>query len=433
MHFDMGFFLFALSIIPTKYLKFVQLAGLRADRDEGLRLIRGAYESSRLRHCFSALLLLYNGVLVPRGISDVTDTLEEARSICEREIEAHPAGSVWRVMAGQTEKKMLNAAAAQEHFAVCLEVSAAALGVAPTLLRFEHATLLAMTLEIDAAVKSLESILKEPPFKMYTTAAALLSGCYILRGERAKAEAVWRDIVARFGKSSSSSDASIVKMFNSYLAGSTGHFVFFETLYFKRDLTKMASLGQKLLDSLNAAAQSAGVIDPSGALIDPSPATPPAAAAAAPARSFSFRGLVKSLGKAENADVDYKMENRATYLILKSVVLKAIRSIEDEEAIALLEDVVKIQPNVLAGKWQRPYAFYELCESESKKGALEKAVDMLKKCIECKDYPWEDPLKVRIRVTTEQLNKMSAGVMISDESSSTSASPMMKSEDDAAI
>lgn len=333
-------------------------------------------------------------------------------------------------MASQTEKKWLNLDAAKTHFEKCLEISRNSGGKIPANLKYEYASLLVMTLDIDRAVTSLESILKEEPFKMYTTAAALLSGCYVLRGERDRAEKVWRDIVARFGKSSASADVSIVKRFNSYLAGNTGHFALFETLYFRRDLPKMATLGQKLIDSLNKVALAAGVITESGDLVSTgSPST--GMTSSQPVKTgFSLRGLVKNLGK-ESENIDYAGDNRSTYLMMKSVIIKAVRSIDDPEAIALLDDVLKMPPTSFPGKWQRPYAYYELCESYAKRGETERAVEMLRRCIECRDYLWEDPLKVRIRVTTEQLNKMSTGVQLSDESPASGVtSPTMKSVDD---
>ena len=441
MNFDVGFFLFALSIIPTKYLKFVQLAGFRADREEGLRLIREVYAASKLRRCFAMLLLLYNDVLVPRGISDVSTALEEATGICAQATAQYPTGSVWRVMAAQTAKKRLDLEAAKEHFKVCLEVSAV-LGKVPTLLAYEYASLHAMTLDYDRAVQLLEPILKEPPFKMYTTAAAQLSGCYVLRGERERAVAIWKDIAARFAKSSSATDLAIVKLFNSYTAGAGGHFVFFEILYFRRDLPKMASLGSRLLDALNTAAQNAKIIDVTGAFVPPSsssPSPPPQQqqpSQPSSSKGFSFKGLVKSIGKSSSSSspssdsADYTEDNRAVYLLMKAVILKAIRAVDDAEAVGILEGIAKMGPATLRLRWQRPYALYELCESYSKAGLLDKAAEALKKCIELKDYPWEDPLKVRIRVTTEQLNKLSAAQISDDISNSTSPANKPLDDDD---
>jgi len=38
-------------------------------------------------------------------------------------------------------------------------------------------------------------------------------------------------------------------------------------------------------------------------------------------------------------------------------------------------------------------------------GDLEKAEEYMKKCSKCSGYDWEDPLRIRLRVTMEQLKK----------------------------
>jgi hypothetical protein len=45
LQFGAGFFLFAMSIIPSKFLKLVELAGFKADRDAGLFYIRDAHKN----------------------------------------------------------------------------------------------------------------------------------------------------------------------------------------------------------------------------------------------------------------------------------------------------------------------------------------------------------------------------------------------------
>ena len=435
MDFGVGFFLFALSIIPSKYLRFAQIAGFRADREEGLRAIRNTYESGRLRRPLATAVLLFNGILVPRGISDVSALLEEATGICDRAIEQYPEGSAWRVMAAQAAKKRLDLEAAKEHYRVCLETCRAAAGSAPTLIAYEYASVHVMLLDFDKAIELLEPIMKEPPFKMYTICAAQLAGCYISKGETEKAVSLWKDIISRFGKSSSATVSSIVKLFENYVI-SGGLFTTFEILYFRRDLSKMTSLDERLLTILDELAKKAGIIDAATGSLVPARASTklsenvPSAAKEEKKKGFTFKSFkesVKSVVKKDTANFDFTNDNRASYMLMKAAILKTLKGTDDKEAIGLLEDVTKMQ-GALIGKWFLPYAYYELCESYSKLGDFNKATEALKKCISFKDYPWEDPLKVRIRVTTDQIKAISKADITDDDGGSLEASSEPSSE-----
>src|SRR5689334_9005681 len=72
LQFGAGFFLFAISIIPAKFLKLVELAGFKADRDGGLHYIRDAHKSNGIRAPFATMLLLFNNLLLPRGLANVS-------------------------------------------------------------------------------------------------------------------------------------------------------------------------------------------------------------------------------------------------------------------------------------------------------------------------------------------------------------------------
>ena len=430
MDFGVGFFLFALSIIPSKYLRFAQIAGFRADRDEGLKAIRATYESGRLRRPLATAVLLFNGILVPRGISDVSALLDEATEICDKAIAQYPEGSAWRVMAAQAAKKRLDLEGAKEHYRVCLEACKKVTGKVPTLLAYEYASVHVMLLDFDKAIELLEPILKEPPFKMYTICAAQLAGCYINKGEAEKANAVWKDIIARFGKSSSATVSSIVKLFENYVV-SGGLFTTFEILYFRRDLSKMTKLDTRLLEILDDLARKAKILDAAGAIVPAKASTKLSengeqqqAPKEEKKKGFSFKSIkesVKSIGKKDTANMDFTNDNRASYMLMKAAILKTLRGTDDKEAITLLEDVTKMHGALIA-KWFLPYAYYELCESYSKAGLLDKATEALKKCITFKDYPWEDPLKVRIRVTTDQIKAISKTDITDDDGGSLEAS-----------
>lgn len=58
LNFGAGFFFFAMSIIPQKFLKLVEFVGFRADRDLGLKYIKECHESGGIRAPFATIVCL---------------------------------------------------------------------------------------------------------------------------------------------------------------------------------------------------------------------------------------------------------------------------------------------------------------------------------------------------------------------------------------
>jgi hypothetical protein len=52
-----------------------------------------------------------------------------------------------------------------------------------------------------------------------------------------------------------------------------------------------------------------------------------------------------------------------------------------------------------------PYCLYEMGESYYIMGKTKEAEDCMKRCSKISGYDWEDPLRVRLRVTFDQLKK----------------------------
>jgi len=110
--------------------------------------------------------------------------------------------------------------------------------------------------------------------------------------------------------------------------------------------------------------------------------------------------LSNSLRK--NQVLDYTADDRASYLLLRGSLLKALG--KHDEAIAAFKEVIDIQ-ELIVEKLYAPYCAYELGESYYIKGQLKEAQSMMKYCSKFTGYDWEDPLRVRLRVTMDQLNK----------------------------
>jgi hypothetical protein len=56
LNFGAGFFFFAMSIIPQKFLKLIELVGFKADRELGLKYIRECHDAGGVRCPFASIV-----------------------------------------------------------------------------------------------------------------------------------------------------------------------------------------------------------------------------------------------------------------------------------------------------------------------------------------------------------------------------------------
>jgi len=203
-------------------------------------------------------------------------------------------------------------------------------------------------------------------------------------------------------KKNSSVDPIVAAQAQRYLA-SGGHFAAFELLYIRRDLAKMEKEIPQLIVTLEQLAKEVGANNPLSA----------ETAKGGGFLSSKIRSL--SLGKSET--VDYTADNRAAYLMIKGAMLRTMNN--SDEAITCFKEVISLD-NVLREKYFVPYCYYELAEALYHNNQLKEAQDAIKKCNNISGYAWEDPLKVRLRVTMDQLKH--GGVLNDDSDSSASSS-----------
>jgi len=192
-------------------------------------------------------------------------------------------------------------------------------------------------------------------------------------------------------------DPIVKRQAKRYIAGGPT-FAAFELLYLRRDLAKMNSVMTEVLKSLEEMASKTG-----GALIKKVISRERVSTS-----SKIAKGVGSSLAKLspfakKNTNVDYSFDERAAYLLLKGSMLKSLDP-KSKDAIDLFLEATELQDN-LVEKLYAPYVFYELGESFFAQGDLEKAEEYMKKCSKCSGYDWEDPLRIRLRVTMEQLKK----------------------------
>lgn len=405
LNFGAGFFFFAMSIIPQKFLKLIELVGFKADRDLGLKYIRECYDSGGIRCPFASIVLLFNNLLLPRGLANPSKYLREADSLIQQSLTKYPNGSLFQVMGSHCARKQCNVDEGIKFMESAIE-NCKTLGVSPLIYKYELANCYCMKMKWDVAASHFEPLVEANNFQVRALCALQLAGCYFMMGEKAKAQAMFQRVSTLVNKNSSV-DPIVAQQAQRYLA--TGpQFAAFELLYIRRDLAKMEKETPELLQLLEKLAVEIGATAP--VVVDKKDSS----------LSSRFRSL--SLGnKSSKSDVpDYSADNRASYLMLKGSMLKAMG--KREEAIACFKEVFQLE-GATKEKYFVPYSLYELAECLYHSNNLKEAQETIKKCNNVSGYAWEDPLKVRLRVTMDQLKH--GGVL--DDADDSAASPALPS------
>jgi tetratricopeptide (TPR) repeat protein len=388
LNFGAGFFFFAMSIIPQKFLKLIELVGFKADRDLGLKYIRECHDAGGVRAPFASIVLLFNNLILPRGLANPSKYLKEADSLIQQSLVKYPNGSLFQVMGSHCARKQCNVDEGIRYMEAAIE-NCKSLGVAPLIYKYELANCFCMKLKWDVAAAQFEPLVETEKFQVRALCALQLAGCYLMAGQRDKAMALLQRVPSLI-KKNSSVDPIVAAQAQRHLA-SGAHFLAFEMLYIRRDLAKMENEMPDLLVVLEQVAAQAG-------------ANKPLAAETTKGGngflSSKFRSL--SLGNKPNELVDYSADNRGAYLMIKGAMLRTLN--KPDEALACFKEVISMD-NVLREKYFVPYSYFELAEALYHNNQLKEAQDVIKKCNNISGYAWEDPLKVRLRVTMDQLKK----------------------------
>lgn len=413
LHFGLGFFYFVVSIIPGSFLRIAQVAGFKADGPRGLDLCREVREQSELRMCFATVLLLFHLLIVPRGLADIRPLVAQADVVLAEILKRYPNGVAWHIMASQSYRKQAKLEDGCEHARIALE-GARAIGAEPAVLAYEYAACNFMMLKWADGIRLLEPLAHINNFRLRGTAGLQAASAYLMNGQADKARELWKDIPTLIGKTHSATDASCMRWASRYLQNG-GHFAAFDILYIRRDLAKMVGLMDQLLTLIDQQAKVAGILKDDGTLVDAATSTKKlvdkseaeaSGSAIAPKNPLkTISGLFKKKNEQQQVEV-YVWTNdyRADYLLAKAALLKTKNGLDDEQAISLLEQI-PLMEKVLIDKWYLPYAQFELCESYYNRKKYHEAAQALKKCMSYDDYPWEDPLRVRARVTADHLKK----------------------------
>lgn len=389
LNFGAGFFFFAMSIIPQKFLKLVELVGFRADRDLGLKYIRDCYDAGGVRAPFATIVLLFNNLLLPRGLANPAKYLREADTLIKDSLVKYPEGSLIQVMGSHCARKQCNIDEGIKFMEDAIE-NCKSLNASPLIYKYELANCFAMKLNWVEAAKHFEPLVNEEKFQVRALCALQLACCYHMMGEREKSSALFARIPS-YVKKNSSVDPIVGHQAARYLSNG-GWFSAFELLYLRRDLAKMEQQIPEILQLLERQAANTNALKPVTVDVNSKKGF----------AGFANKLSTLSISKPKKEEVDHSLDDRAAYLMIKGALLKSAE--KTDEAVQCFREVIRLEP-VLREKYFVPYCLFELGESLYHKGNLKEAQDAMKKCNNISGYDWEDPLKVRLRVTIDQLKK----------------------------
>lgn len=404
LNFGAGFFLFAMSIIPQKFLKLVELVGFRADRDLGLKYIRDCHDAGGVRAPFATIVLLFNNLLLPRGLANPAKYLREADTLIKDSLVKYPEGSLIQVMGSHCARKQCNIDEGIKFMEDAID-NCKSLNAAPLIYKYELANCFAMKLNWAEAAKHFEPLANEEKFQVRALCALQLATCYHMMGERDKSTALLTKIPS-YVKKNSSVDP-IVAHQASRFANNGGWFSAFELLYIRRDLAKMEQQIPEIMQLLEKQAANTNALKPVTVDVNSKKGF----------AGFANKLSTLSISKPKKEE-DHSIDDRAAYLMIKGALLKSAEKVD--EAVQCFQEVIRLEP-VIKEKYFVPYCLFELGESLYQKGNLKGAQEAMKKCNNISGYDWEDPLKVRLRVTIDQLKK--GGVTDLDEDEVAGAGP----------
>jgi len=393
LEFGAGFFLFAISILPQKFLKIVELVGFKSDKDTGLHYIRTTQKHGGIRGPYATMLLLCNDLLLPRGIANVEEYLREADALITESLTKYPEGSLFHVMGSHCARKQCNLDKGIKLMEIAIDNSKN-LSQPPLIYRYELANCYCMNLEFQKAADMFAPLTTVPKFQVKTIATLQLGACFIMTGEYEKAQELFQKVASSGAKGNL--DSMIVRQSKRYLING-GHFAAFELLYMRRDLAKMTANMKAVLQELDKMASHTKALSITGR----TPKEERKSKSKLVQLSSSFKNLSPFSKKKE--DIDTSFDDRASYLLLRGSMLKSLG--HHEEAVACFIEVVDVLAEDVTEKMFVPYAYYELGESYYTVGKLKEAEEMMKKCGKISGYDWEDPLRIRLRVTMDQLKK----------------------------
>jgi len=394
LKFGAGLFLFALSIIPPKYLRLVEMAGFKADKEAGLHYVKECHNANGIREPFATMVLLFNNLLLPRGVADVAAYVAEADMLIKKSLERYPTGSLFHVMGSHCARKQNDIDGGIKLMEVAIENSSH-FKQPPLIYRYELANCWCMKMEWSKAADLYLPLTGATTFQVRALCGLQLAGTYMMMGETKKAMDVYGKIPG-YINSKSNIDPMVVRQAKRYQSNG-GNFAAFELLFIRRDMAKMVPIMEDVIKTLDGCAMKTKAMEQREITAEMRKNTNSKLGKL----GTSFKNL--SPFSKKNKETDNYFDDRASYLLLKGAMLKAINRMD--ESSECFREVCDDLADFIQEKFYVPYCLYEWAENMYSTGRNKEALTTFKRCSKISGYDWEDPLRIRLRVTMDQLKK----------------------------
>jgi len=330
-------------------------------------------------------------------------------------LERYPGSSLFAVMGSHCARKQCNVQLGITYMERALQ-ACASFPKPPLIFKFELANCYLMQMDWKKAVENFIPLIDEQKFQVRSLAGLQMSGALIMLGETNKAIDLLNRVIKMTPLKKTMIDSMVERQARRYIANG-GFFLSLELLYIRRDLAKMTPAMSKVLALLEEIAKK----NPR-CLERTSSESPDTSPSQNTQRKFSLGGLSSTfkLTKLENGlsntfnkldsvfgvkkrePLDPTVDDRAAYLLLKGSILKGLNNYT--EAIPCFRELLSLEHQIRE-KFYVPYALYELGECIYNQKNLPEAKQLFTKCLKCNNFDWEEPLKVRLRVTLDILKK----------------------------
>jgi len=377
INYGVGTFQFGISVLPSTIIKVLSYLGFRADREEGISMLRSAFDSQSRVSSPAAALLSVNYLFVPRAFADKETILNEYQPIIDKLVETYPNGSFFLYMAANFWRKKGDLSKAIGYLTKAVQRAEEEYNTTPSQHVFELAQCYFMQENYPATTEQLEKVFRShADFDMRGLTAMELAICYEHLGKHKECDDILTNLDSYICKDSRIDKYALEKNKTLKLLKKKRneivvqlHVAHYEIFYLKRDLSNLTPQDAKRLLA-------------------------------------SFK---RDVGDYENSDMTVDT-------ICACSVIEACLSRQIGEDLSDVKNkftrVIELAPKLKIEKQWGAFANYEMAEvlyhenrGQLTQQTLAVVLSYLESAENYKNYPLEDILRTRIKMALKQVRK----------------------------
>ncbi|KAL0481163.1 tetratricopeptide repeat protein [Acrasis kona] len=375
INYGVGTFQFGISVLPSTIIKVLSYLGFKADREEGIAMLRSAFNSQSRVSSPAAALLSVNYLFVPRAFADKETILNEYQPIIDKLVETYPNGSFFLYMAANFWRKKGDLDRAVDYLTKAVRRAEEEYNTTPSQHVFELAQCYFMQENYQKTTEQLEKVFNShADFDMRGLTAMELAICYEHLGRHKECDDILANLDNYICKESRIDKYALEKNKTLKLLKKKRneivvqlHVAHYEIFYLKRDLSNLTPQDAKRL-----------------------------------------------LASFKNDVGDYENSDMTVDTICACSVIEACLSRQIGEDLSGVKSkfsrVIELAPKLKIEKQWGAFANYEMAEviyHENRGKFTDQVFDTVLSYLESaenyKNYPLEDILKTRIKMALKQV------------------------------